>query len=253
MHLHRLTALLTAALCLSGAFMPQNHFAAAAPKPHWALSSLEALQQQHLLMDLKPSGSALDKTLTESQFQTMLSEIWGFASSEPMPALPSPDQNLSRQEAAEQLFQLLSPSLDRPQTDAVSWVLSAKLMNGYPGGDFRPGDKLTNAQGVVIMKHLKDYLKEQATSNEGVSYSAKAINPSSVELTLSWGEKPTGGYSITIHKTELADGKLHVYYSLSSPKPGSMNTQAFTYPKAAVKLDMSLESYQSLQVVLHRQ
>lgn len=252
MPLHRLTALLTAALCLGGALAPQTHYAAAA-KPHWALSSLETLQKQHLLLDLNASGGTLDKTLTEGQFQAMLTEIWASESEQKMPALPSPDQHLNRQEAAEQLFGLLSPSLDQAQTDAVRWVLSAKLMNGYPGGDFKPEEKLTHAQGVVIMKPLKDYLSDLTSSNAEVTYSVKAIGPSAVEFTLSWGEKPTGGYSVAIHRTELADGKLHIYYSLSSPKPGSMNTQAFTYPKAVVKLDMSLETYQGGQVVLHRQ
>ncbi len=55
-------------------------------------------------------------------------------------------------------------------------------------------------------------------------------------IILSWGEKPTGGYSIDIEDIKLEDGELSVYYRLSSPAPGEAVTQAITYPEDSAEI-----------------
>ena len=69
--------------------------------------------------------------------------------------------------------------------------------------------------------------KEKASENaEEVSYHIEED-----KIILSWGEKPTGGYKIRIVDLEIKDGDLYVDYSLRSPDPDEMVTQAITYPK----------------------
>lgn len=50
-------------------------------------------------------------------------------------------------------------------------------------------------------------------------------------IVLSWGEKPTGGYGISIQDLGLKGGKLLVSYALSAPGPEDMVTTAITYPR----------------------
>ncbi len=66
---------------------------------------------------------------------------------------------------------------------------------------------------------------------DGVSYRIEGG-----KIVLSWGEKPTGGYSITIDQLEMEGDTLKVTYSLQSPSPGDMVTQALTYPEAEAAL-----------------
>jgi len=73
-------------------------------------------------------------------------------------------------------------------------------------------------------------------SNEEVSYLVKDD-----EIILSWGKKPTGGYSITIEELEIKEGDLYVYYSLRSPKEDEMVTQVITYPKDAAQIPGDFE------------
>jgi len=57
------------------------------------------------------------------------------------------------------------------------------------------------------------------------------------------GEKPTGGYTITIDQIDLVKEeqdktKLIVYTTFSDPKPGDVVTQAVTYPYVVVKTNL---------------
>jgi hypothetical protein len=137
-------------------------------------------------------------------------------------------------------------------------------MKGFPNGEFKEADKVTLAQGVVIMKQIKNYLKDQpdltykiSHSNsilqpekQSVSYSVQANASGTIDFVLSWGEKKTGGYSITITDSKVVGTELQISYRTVSPGPDSMVTQALTYPKATKTLDMSLETYKTLKVVL---
>jgi len=61
------------------------------------------------------------------------------------------------------------------------------------------------------------------------------------EIILSWGEKPTGGYVITIEETAIEEGDLYVYYSLRSPGPDEMVSQALTYPEDSAEIPGEFE------------
>lgn len=51
------------------------------------------------------------------------------------------------------------------------------------------------------------------------------------------GEKPTGGYAVTIEAAHLIGDTLHVDVLERSPGQGCMTTQAITYPLAAVTVE----------------
>ncbi len=51
------------------------------------------------------------------------------------------------------------------------------------------------------------------------------------------GEKPTGGFEITIESVIEANGRLQVYVQETAPGPDDMVTQALTYPYHMVRVD----------------
>lgn len=71
--------------------------------------------------------------------------------------------------------------------------------------------------------------------------SFKPFRPGSVEsrkihwadevvIGLFSGNKPTGGYSITVSQIETAPPLLKIYFEEVSPRPGTIVTQSVTFP-----------------------
>ena len=56
-------------------------------------------------------------------------------------------------------------------------------------------------------------------------------------LCLSLGERPTGGWSVTIQSMSLAEGELRILAREARPRAGEGTTQAFTYPADCAVLD----------------
>ena len=48
------------------------------------------------------------------------------------------------------------------------------------------------------------------------------------------GQKPTGGYSVTLDSSEIRSGTLKLTVRVSEPAPGTMVTQALTTPCAVI-------------------
>jgi len=56
-------------------------------------------------------------------------------------------------------------------------------------------------------------------------------------LIIAAGEKPTGGYEIAVTSVLLTEARtIKVYATLHSPGRGEFVTQAFTYPRKAIKI-----------------
>lgn len=56
------------------------------------------------------------------------------------------------------------------------------------------------------------------------------------------GQKNTGGYSVRVDEVRLADRKIFVRAHVVFPEPGSMVTQAITYPSVLIELQEQLEA-----------
>ena len=56
-------------------------------------------------------------------------------------------------------------------------------------------------------------------------------------FTIAMGEKPTGGYSISIRKTKIKKLAIIIYVSEKEPGLGEIVTEALTYPIAQIKLN----------------
>ena len=60
-------------------------------------------------------------------------------------------------------------------------------------------------------------------------------------VILNMGEKSSGGYSISVENVEETADKIIITVKESEPEPGSMVTQAITYPYAIVKINSKKE------------
>ncbi|WP_144380644.1 protease complex subunit PrcB family protein [Thermotoga caldifontis] len=56
------------------------------------------------------------------------------------------------------------------------------------------------------------------------------------------GQKNTGGYSVRVDEVRLAGKRMFVKAHVESPEPGSMVTQAITYPSVLIELQERLEA-----------
>jgi hypothetical protein len=66
-----------------------------------------------------------------------------------------------------------------------------------------------------------------------VKYFTQVID-NSLKLTLSLGEKPTGGYSIKILEAKQIGEEIIVKYNIKTPAEGDIVTQAITYPSDSI-------------------
>lgn len=110
---------------------------------------------------------------------------------------------------------------------------------------FRPGDALTRSEYSVLLTAMQKTLR-QGENSDGVTYS---LSDDSQKVTLYWGEKPTGGYSIYIESVARDGDILVVIYRLKSPGPGDMVTQAFTHPQSSIELPPDIGSFTRVKMV----
>ena len=258
-----LACLMIAGVCLFTYSLPSESFAAT--KGHWAVPALESLQSQNLFLGIKKDAKSLETKMVVVEFESLLDAIWDsefgvFIVKQVIGSTHARDY-LTRQEAAEIIYEAINPN---KEGDAIDWIKSAKIMSGYPSGDFKPNDKVTLAQGVTIMSHVKAYLKAHPelklsqNSSQGpthskdspLTYIATANAKGTIDFTLSWGEKKTGGYSVEITKVVQSGKELRISYKLTSPGPDDIVTQALTYPKDTVNLEMGMEAYKQLTLIL---
>lgn len=69
-------------------------------------------------------------------------------------------------------------------------------------------------------------------------------------VTISWGEKPTGGYSIEITDLKLdRNNDLLVYYKTVSSKYGDFVTQVITFPTDSIEIPQSLRNYRDIHLI----
>lgn len=103
----------------------------------------------------------------------------------------------------------------------------------------------------IYSRKIAEYNKakdSQTDTNEKINVSKKIENDYLL-ITLDWGEKPTGGYSIKIIEAKQVDSTIEVKYITKSPGPSDIVTQALTNPKDSVKVKVD-DSTKDYKVVL---
>lgn len=80
-------------------------------------------------------------------------------------------------------------------------------------------------------------IKAFAERNQETSgYKAFEVSKNQYIVLISLGQRNTGGYGITVKLVEDIEGKTSVIVEETKPAPGSMVTQAITYPRVYIKI-----------------
>jgi hypothetical protein len=95
------------------------------------------------------------------------------------------------------------------------------------GGNIRFFEILSEQKEIIMLQN-DEKLKKKIKPDDILS---------SNFLILNMGEKNTGGYSIGVEKVEETADKIIVTVKETEPAPGSMVTQAITYPYAVVRIN----------------
>ena len=109
-------------------------------------------------------------------------------------------------------------------------------------------NELTEKQNEIILKILDEHniiyqLRYEIINN--IDYYDKTYKQRGYSykydkgdiFTIAMGERPTGGYSISIRKTKIKDLDLIIYVSEKEPGVGEIVTEALTYPVVQIKLN----------------
>jgi hypothetical protein len=132
---------------------------------------------------------------------------------------------------------------DEINPDFVNQVQQLVVFGIVKLGDdqaFHPKQPMTRGEAAVWLYNALNAVTQQETQvvqKEQITVSVEAVSPDVNKVTLSRTEKPTTGYNIVIQNIRFEnDGTAVITYQLTDPKPGQMNGQMVTYPKAETYL-----------------
>lgn len=102
----------------------------------------------------------------------------------------------------------------------------------------RNAEELALAHGVAPKNAKEKRFQADVTADVSLLLKVKGIDwDKQMLVVVSAGMKRTGGYRVKILTLPVKDGKLTVRWKLDSPAPGSIVTQAITYPAEMVLVE----------------
>lgn len=134
-------------------------------------------------------------------------------------------------------------SIQNADYPIVQWAVYNEIIDGKSQNKLALNDALTRGEGMVLLKRFIQQLKQTESMVDienhvtGVTYNVEHYDETRSKLTVSWGEKPTGGYRIQILDIVFDDHEIVVYYKATAPGPDAIVTQALTYPKDSSLID----------------
>ena len=160
-----------------------------------------------------------------------------------------PSETLLREEMAQTLANLLRSKGNAQRTasesnpvikdlgkankkaaDDIKLLVSLDIIMLNKDGDFLPKEGITAKELQEILKNLSSHIEVQ---DSDIAARIIAKEDGGREVEISWGEKPSSGYVISIDTVELEGNNLIVNYRTQEPDPGSYNSTVITEPKAS--------------------
>ncbi len=104
------------------------------------------------------------------------------------------------------------------------------------------------APGSLHIESLENLRRMERLPSSSLSFeSLKGIDYQREHIVLaSIGQKPTGGYSVTLDSSEIRSGTLELRVRVTEPAPGTMVTQALTTPCAVIAV--TAEGWDDIQI-----
>lgn len=232
---------------------------------HYSYAAAQRLQRAGVLTTM--SGRSPEDHILASDFVHLLQKVTGGALKETDPV---PAGELTRSQAAAWVYALTrfntgiagnlpSPFRDvterTPSWDAISYVYHTGIMGG-DGISFFPQAWLTWGQTAVILDHVLQRMPQMATpldydiitdplpesvytlvQKNRTKAGVYSISENGYRyIVVAGGEKPTGGYTLSVDGMWETKGAVYVRTTLHVPAPGEMVPQLITYPCAIVRI-----------------
>jgi hypothetical protein len=124
---------------------------------------------------------------------------------------------------------------------SLQLLLNAKIVELDQERMFHPKKPITRRDAAVLAYNTLEFMKVHSqplpgggvTVDETVTLTSARINDEVNKVTLSWGEKPNAGYTLTITGIVFKDGKTaEIHYKLGTPEKDKMYAQVITTPQA---------------------
>lgn len=124
--------------------------------------------------------------------------------------------------------------------NAIQKLLISNVVQLDAEDNFRPNVAITRGEAAVMIYNSLEFLSKaqpipplEPIVDKDVQILVEKVNDDVNKVTVSWGEKPNPGYSITIDCVEFnEDGTASIVYSTHNPDPDKMYAQVITEPKA---------------------
>lgn len=219
---------------------------------HWAETTIINLYEQNIVKGVSKITAKPDQPLKAYEWKTMVSRLMekerNFLYSETLMTREDAIAYLYSQSKAvsSKNFELTytdSGEINVGNVDAVKWATSTDLVKGNALGEFMPKRHLTRAEAMTIVeRYMSLSLGDDDSSNmdnnaptvehaDSISTSITSVSDTHYELTVSMGEKSTGGYSIQIVDYKIVGDSVIVTVKTHTPSAGDAVTEALTYPK----------------------
>jgi hypothetical protein len=119
----------------------------------------------------------------------------------------------------------------------IQKLLISKVVQLDASNNFRPNVAITRGEAAVMIYNGLDFLSKAEPIppivDKDIHMIVDKVNDDVNKVTVSWGQKPNSGYSITIDRVEYnQDGTASIVYSTHTPDPSKMYSQVITEPKA---------------------
>lgn len=175
-----------------------------------------------------------------------------------------PDDKISREQLAVMLANLLHQKskaatgdvqikpvindlslADKEAREDIKYAVGLNVMATNRNGNFKPKQAVTQQELTMILGNLESLIK---TDHSEVSARVITNGEGGREVELSWGEKPSSGYEITIVEFTLDGDTVVVTYQTQEPAAGSYNSTVITEPKDSHPIPLNYPSNLKLEL-----
>lgn len=130
--------------------------------------------------------------------------------------------------------------VDPDYMHSIQLLMNAGILQVDGDSKFHPKEAITRIDAAILLYDTLEFMKQyelpipgDGITDHEVTMTTEAISQDLNKVTVSWGEQPNSGYTISITKVVFPDEQTaEIHYSLGYPKEDEMYTQVITTPTA---------------------
>lgn len=133
--------------------------------------------------------------------------------------------------------------LNPDYNNSLQLLLNGRMIQLPEDGKFHPKDPISRHDAAVWAYNVMEFIRthealppvsEEPAAAPDIAVSTEPVNADVNKITLSWGEKPNSGYSLSIEEIRFtADQKAEIHYRLNYPEQDKFYLEVITTPTAS--------------------